>query len=165
MGFHVGDKVIHSVHGLGEIVQIEEKIIHDLPTNCFIFRTGSLTIWIPIDDPQQHSLRLPAKPEEFIGLSGILSDPSNTLLEDRVLRKEQLMMLLRDGQLKSICQVVRDLTRFKRSKKLNDQEKYILERATNSLLVEWTYSLEISPNQAHQALVKLLGVGGGEIPA
>jgi len=156
MRFDIGDKVIHSIHGLGEIVQIEEKIIHDLPTLCYIFQTGSLTIWIPVDDPQQHSLRLPAKPDEFVGLSEILSRPSNTLLEDRVLRKEQLMTLLRDGQLKSIFQVVRDLTGFKHSKKLNDQEKFILERATNSLLVEWAYALEITPNQAHQAMVTLL---------
>ena len=156
MRFQVGDKVIHSIHGLGEIIQIDEKIIHDLPAPCYIFQTSNLTIWIPIDDPKQHSLRLPAKPEEFVGLSKILTDPSNTLLEDRVLRKEQLMTMLRDGQLKSICQVVRDLTRFKHSKKLNDQEKFILERATNSLLVEWAYALEITPNQAHQAMVTLL---------
>lgn len=156
MEYQVGDKVIHSIHGLGEIVQIEEKIIHDLPAVCYIFQTDSLTIWIPIDDPQQHSLRLPASPDEFVGLSGILSSPSNTLLEDRLLRKEQLMVLLRDGQLRSICEVVRDLSRFKRSKKLNDQEKFILERATNSLLVEWAYSLEVTPAQAHQAMVAML---------
>ncbi len=156
MRFDIGDKVIHSIHGLGEIVQIEEKIIHDLPMLCYKFQTGSLTIWIPVDDPQQHSLRLPAKAKEFVGLSEILTRPSNTLLEDRVLRKEQLMTLLRDGQLKSIFQVVRDLTGFKHSKKLNDQEKFILERATNSLLVEWAYALEITPNQAHQAMVTLL---------
>jgi len=156
MVFQVGDRVIHSTHGLGEIVHIEEKILRDHPANCYVFRTGSLMIWIPIDDPQQQSLRLPAPPDEFVGLSGILTDPSEKLLEDRVLRKEQLMTLLRDGQLKSIFQVVRDLTCFKHSKKLNDQEKFILERATNSLLVEWAYALEITPNQAHQAMVTLL---------
>jgi len=156
MGFDIGDKVIHSIHGLGEIVQIEETSIHDLTTNCYKFWTGNLMIWIPVDDPQQKSLRLPAKPDEFVGLSEILASPSNPLQEDRVLRKEQLMTLLRDGQLKSIFQVVRDLTGFKHSKKLNDQEKFILERATNSLIVEWAYSLEITPNQAHQEMVNLL---------
>jgi RNA polymerase-interacting CarD/CdnL/TRCF family regulator len=156
MVLQVGDKVIHSTHGLGEIVHIEEKIIRDHPANCYVFRTGSLMIWIPIDDPQQQSLRLPAPPDEFVGLSGILTDPSEKLLEDRVLRKEQLMARMRDGQLASICQVVRDLTHFKRKNKLNDQESFILERATNSLLVEWSYSLGISSNQAHQALTNLL---------
>jgi RNA polymerase-interacting CarD/CdnL/TRCF family regulator len=52
---------------------------------------------------------------------------------------------------------VRDLTHFKRSKKLNDQENSILERATNSLLTEWSHSLEMPQHQAQQAMMSLLG--------
>ena len=65
MGFQIGDKVIHWSHGLGEIVTIEERIIRDHLTNCYVFRTPDLTIWIPIDDLEQHSLRLPVLPEDF----------------------------------------------------------------------------------------------------
>ena len=157
MRFHIGDKVIHCSFGLGEIVHIEEKIFHGHPTNCYVVRTTELTVWIPINDLQQNSLRLPTPPEEFERLSAILTNPSETLLEDRVLRKDQLMAQMKDGQLASICRVVRDLTHFKHSKKLNDQEKSILERAVNSLLTEWTYSLGMPLNQAHQAMTNLLG--------
>ena len=157
MGFQIGDKVIHCTFGLGEIVHIEEKIIQGLPTNCYVVRTTELTVWIPINDLQQHSLRVPTPPEEFERLSVILTNPSETLLEDRELRKNQLMAQMKDGQLASICRVVRDLTHFKHSKKLNDQEKSILERAINSLLTEWTYSLGMPLSQAHQAMTNLLG--------
>jgi len=157
MGFQIGDKVIHSTFGLGEIVHIEEKIIQGLPTNCYVVRTTELMVWIPINDLQQHSLRVPTPPEEFERLSVILTNPSETLLEDRELRKNQLMTQMKDGQLASICRVVRDLTHFKHSKKLNDQEKSILERAINSLLTEWTYSLGMPLSQAHQAMTNLLG--------
>ena len=67
------------------------------------------------------------------------------------------MTQMRDGQLASICKVVRDLTHFKRNGKLNDQEKYILERAEKSLLTEWTYSLGLPLSQAHQAMTSMLG--------
>ena len=157
MGFQIGDKVIHSTFGLGEIVHIEEKIIQGLPTNCYVVRTTELTVWIPINDLQQHSLRVPTPPEEFERLSVILTNPSETLLEDRELRQNQLLTQMKDGQLASICRVVRDLTHFKHSKKLNDQEKSILERAINSLLTEWTYSLGMPLSQAHQAMTNLLG--------
>jgi len=156
MGFHVGDKVIHCTHGLGEIVQIDHKIIRDRPTDCYVVRIQDMLIWIPIDDPQQQSLRLPAQPEEFVGLSAILTSPGEQLQEDRLLRKDQLLTQMRDGQLASICRVVRDLTQFKRIKKLNDQESSILERATNSLLTEWSLSLGVSENQAQLAMTKLL---------
>jgi RNA polymerase-interacting CarD/CdnL/TRCF family regulator len=157
MGFHIGDKVIHCIYGLGEIVRIEEKIIQGHPTDCYVVRMTDMTIWIPINNQQQNSLRVPTPPDEFEKLSAILTDPGETLLDDRVLRKKQLLEQMRDGQLASICRVVRDLTHFKHDKKLNDQEKSILERAINSLLTEWTYSLGVPLSQAHQTMTNLLG--------
>jgi RNA polymerase-interacting CarD/CdnL/TRCF family regulator len=156
MSFQIGDKAIHWTYGLGEIVQIEEKPINGQPQNCYVFQTNGMSVWIPIDELQQHSLRQPTPPDEFIQLYAILKSPGEKLQEDRVLRRNELMSKLRDGQLASICKVVRDLTHFKRSSKLNDQERFILERAENSLLTEWTYSLGTPLSQAHQTLTSLL---------
>lgn len=156
MSFQIGDKVIHLTHGMGEIVGIEEKNIHDHPTNCYVLSTPELMIWIPIDE-LQHNLRLPTPSKEFVRMFDILTSPSEKLLEDRVLRKDQLLEQLKDGQLASIFRVVRDLTNYKHSKKLNDRDKSILEWSTNSLLTEWAYSLEISLNQAKLAMMSMLG--------
>jgi CarD family transcriptional regulator len=156
MSFEIGDKVIHCVFGLGEITQIEEKPINGQLTNCYVVKITDLTIWIPIDDLQQNSLRLPTPPEEFVKVLPILSSPTETLVDDRVLRKHQLIEQLRDGQLASICRVVRDLTNFQHNSKLNDQEKSILERAINTLLAEWSLSLGTPINQAHQAMESML---------
>ena len=158
MAFQIGDKVIHNTHGLGEIVNIENKFIHERTTNCYVVRTPELTIWVPIDNNQQHTLRTPTSPEEFDRLLFILTSPSEALQEDRVLRRAQLMALLTDGQLASVCRVIRDLTHFIRTSKSNDQERSILERATKSLLAEWTYSLNVPLYQAQQAVEKLLQV-------
>ena len=157
MNFQIGDTVIHWSYGLGEIADIEEKVIQDRLTKCYVLRTSDLTIWIPINDQPQQSLRMPTSPDEFTNLFEILSAPSEKLLEDRVQRKDQLMSQMKDGQLASICRVVRDLTHFKQHSKLNDQEKSILERAINSLLTEWTYSLGMPLSQAQQAMTSLLG--------
>ncbi len=156
MSFHVGNKVIHCTHGLGEIVQIEQKTINGHLVDCYVVRINDLMIWIPIDNQQQHSLRLPAQPEEFVELCAILTGPGEPLQEDRIQRKDQLLTQMRDGQLSSLCRVVRDLNQFKRAKKLNDQENSILERATNSLLTEWAHSLGLSQDQAQQTMLELL---------
>jgi CarD family transcriptional regulator len=158
MGFHIGDKVIHLSHGLGEIVDIEEKTIGDHPMDCYVVRTPQMTIWTPVDDEKQHNLRMPTPPDEFEDLFGILTSPGEKLTEDRILRKDQLLSQMRDGQLASICRVVRDLTIYRRSTKLNDQEKSILDRAMNSLLAEWTYSLDVPLIQAQQSMEELLSV-------
>jgi RNA polymerase-interacting CarD/CdnL/TRCF family regulator len=157
MDFQIGEEVIHWTYGLGRIVRIEDKTIHGQLESCYVFRTTDLTIWIPINNTEQCSLRKPTPPEEFVRLFDILSSPGVQLIDDRLLRKSQLMDQIKDGQLSSICMVVRDLTHFKRTKKLNDQERSILERTINSLLTEWTYSLEVPLSQAQQTMTALLG--------
>jgi len=156
MGFKVGNKVIHCTFGLGEITNIEEKTINGKQENCYVVRMNDLTIWIPMDDPEQNSLRKPTPPEEFIKTLPILTSPNENLLEDRVLRKKQLTEQLKDGQLSSICRVVRDLNHYKRNSKLNDQEKSIFERAVKSLLTEWVFSMGTTQLQAHQAMESML---------
>jgi len=156
MVFHIGEKVIHMTHGLGEIVQVEEKIIDSQSTNCYVVRTTDLLIWVPINDLPACSLRLPTPPEECERLITILNSPSEALLGDHVQRKEHLMLQMKSGQFSSICRVVRDLTHYKRSTRLNDQEVSILKRAMNSLLTEWTYSLQIPLSQAQQTMTNLL---------
>ena len=156
MAFQIGEKVIHWTYGLGEIVGIEEKNIGEHPTNCYVVRILNMTIWIPIDEMQQGSLRIPTPPEEFGNLYAILTSPSERKEADRMQRKNQLMAQLKDGKLASVCRVVRDLTLFKRSGKLSDQERSILERAIHSLLTEWSYSLGLSLNQAEEAMTTLL---------
>jgi RNA polymerase-interacting CarD/CdnL/TRCF family regulator len=157
MSFSVGEKVFHCSFGLGEITQIEEKVINGHQSNYYVIKLNDMTIWVPMDDTGQSSLRGPTPPEVFIKTLPILSDPNELLFEDRVLRKKQLTDQLNDGHLSSICRVVRDLTYYGRSSKLNDQEKSILERAVQSLLTEWTFTLGTSQNQAHQTMESMLG--------
>ncbi len=157
MLFEIGDKVIHCTFGLGEIVQIEEKVINGNLTNCYVIQVNNMTIWVPMDDAGVSSLRIPTPPDQFMETLPILSSPNEVLLDDRVLRKQQLTDQLKDGQLASICRVVRDLSHYQRKSKLNDQERTIFDRAVKSLLTEWTFTLGTTQLQAHQTMERLLG--------
>ncbi len=154
MDFNIGDEVIHLVHGLGEIENIEDKTVHDHIASCYVFRTPSLTVWVPVED--QHSLRAPKSKSEFEKLISVLQSPNEPLPEDHLKRKKQLLELVKDGQLTSICRVVRDLSEFSNTIKLNDSDKSILDRAINSLLVEWMYSLSVPLPQAQKKMAEFL---------
>jgi RNA polymerase-interacting CarD/CdnL/TRCF family regulator len=156
MSFKLGDKVIHSSYGLGEIVDLQEQIIQDVPKNCYVVKTSSLLIWVPVESEEQHSLRLPTVAGEFKDLTVILKGPPEPLPTDRTLRRNMLIDLLRDGHLASICRVIRDMAGYKKNTKLNDQEHSILDRAINSLLTEWTYSLGVPLQEARQEMNTLL---------
>jgi len=158
MDYHVGDKVIHRSYGLGEIVQIDEKFIHDRQMLCYVVRTRDLTIWVPADEPDKSSIRRPTPGNDFEKLFAILRSPGNPLPIDRFERKTNLIERMKDGKLASICSVIRDLAFYRREKKLNEYDNSTLERARSFLLTEWTYSLSISQVQANDELMQLLGV-------
>ena len=156
MEFRIGDNVIHRIFGYGEITDVEERVINGTRTTCYVVKVNHDTIWVPADMPGRNSLRSPTPPKEFINTIKILTISPDSLDEDRVIRKKYLLDHLSDGQLTSICQVVRDLTHYKKIFKLNDQEKSILEQAIKSLLEEWSLSLEIPPEKAQKSLEEML---------
>jgi RNA polymerase-interacting CarD/CdnL/TRCF family regulator len=156
MEFQTGDKVIHWNYGLGEILQLDEKIISGRKTRCYMVQIGDLTLWVPLQNGNDSSLRRPTPKEEFAHLFAILRDQAEILADDRLVRKTQLLERLKSGKLEGVCQVIRDLTFFKQIKKLNDADTTILERARRFLLNEWMIALVVPKEEAEQALNRLL---------
>lgn len=157
MGFSVGSTVIHAKHGLGEIVQIEDSLINGQKTTCYVVKAGNMTIWVPVEDVMGHcSLRAPTSENDFDNLFKILRGPYEPLPEDRKERKSYLLMQLTDGNLASLCHLIRDLSGQGQKKKLSDDDRSILERAQNTLLTEWAFSLSVPVHQARKQMGDLL---------
>lgn len=157
MAFQVGDQVVHRVYGLGEVIQLDEKTLAGRTDDFYVVRIRDLTLWVRVSDGDESSLRYPTPAGEFKNLFAILSGPGNPLSNDRFERKTQLTDQLKDGKLISICQVIRDLTFRRRTQKMNDNDKAVLERTQNFLLTEWALSLATSISQAKHDLNDLLG--------
>ena len=156
MAFQIGDKVIHLNHGLGEIADIEEKLVHGETVSCYVFKSPSLTVWVPISTDIRNNLREPKSQREFKKHISILKKPTEQLSEDHLQRKKQLTQLMNEGQLKSICRIVRDLSDLGKDVKLSDADKSILDRATNSLLVEWVYTQSVPLPHAQEKMAELI---------
>ena len=156
MAFHVGDKVIHASHGLADIVGMENKEVAGVLTRYYVVRTKDLTIWIPVDHSEHGSLRTPASRSEFERLFSILRARYDPFSLNRMERKTQIQSRIREGNSGSLCRLVRDLSFYNRSRKLNDTEGIILDRAVTWLVDEWQYAMSVSPVQAKQELNQLL---------
>lgn len=157
LDYHVGDTVIHQNYGLGKILEIDEKFIHDRHMLCYVVRVQDhMTIWVAADDPEYSSLRRPTSEEGFETLFEILGGPGTPLPYDRFERKLNLAERMKAGDLVSVCSVIRDLVQHRQAKKLNDDDKSVLERAQSFLLGEWMHVLAVSHNQANLALRQLL---------
>ena len=156
MDFKVGDQVTHWSFGPGKIIQLDEKEIAGRKGTYYIVKTNDLTIWVPVKENGETSLRFLTPQSEFLGLFEILTGAGEELPEDRLLRKTQLVERLRDGRLDSVCRVLRDLNQLSRKKKLNEYDNAIQERAKKFLLDEWKIALSIPPQQAEHELQSLL---------
>ena len=156
MDYNVGDQVIHSVFGPGEILQLDKKEISGKLNTYYMVKTNTLTLWVPIDNNGERSLRPLTPRSHFKKLFEILTAPGEPLTEDRLDRKAELTDRLRDGKIVSVCEVIRDLNQFNRKKKLNDYDSAILDRAKNFLISEWMIALSVSRQQAEKELRELL---------
>ena len=154
--FQVGDKVIHWVYGLGEIIKLDKKVLAGHADMYYVVQIRDLTLWVLMNETGENSLRYPTSPKEFPKIFRLLASPGESLSTNRFIRKNQLIELLQTGTLESICQVIRDLTYYKKNNKINENDNSIMERARNFLLDEWSTALCISIQQAEYDLKGLL---------
>ncbi|MES0361948.1 MAG: CarD family transcriptional regulator [Anaerolineales bacterium] len=154
--FQVGDQVIHWAHGPGVIIQLDDKTLSGHTRQYYVVQMSDLTLWVPIDQAGDRSLRLPTSKKDFISLFQILTSSGKPLSSDRNERRLQVVEQLKDHELASICRVIRDLTLHKRLKKMNENDNSTLERNRNFLINEWSVALSIPIQQAEQELRNLL---------
>lgn len=157
MNFQVGDKVIHRSYGLGEILQLDVKVISGAKTLCYVVKIRDLTLWVPVNQNGNSSLRRPVSEKEFKHLFDILSGPGESLPDERFERKNFLSEKLKEGKIESTCRIVRDLSVFSHVKKLNESDASMLRQAREFLLEEWQVVLSVTLSQAERELEHLLG--------
>ena len=164
MNFHKGDTVMHWTHGIGQIVNLEERALSGSKTIYYVVQVRDMTVWVPADSKVGARLRAPTPKLRFERLLAILSSPSEPLPEDRLERKTHLLELLQDGRPESLCQVIRDLSAYQKQqvRPLNDNDRLTLKQARNTLLGEWGFVLSITHAQAEHELQRLLRSGSLE---
>jgi CarD family transcriptional regulator len=156
LAFHVGNTVIHWAHGPGVIIQLDEKEFSGNASQYYVVRTPDLTIWVPANEKGERGLRLPTPARDFKRLFRILASRGEALPTDRVERRTLLIEWMKDGKMETICRVIRDLTLYNRSKKMNEHDASIMERARSTLLSEWSMAMAVPILQAGSELKELL---------
>jgi RNA polymerase-interacting CarD/CdnL/TRCF family regulator len=156
MNFHEGDSVMHWTHGLGKVIQLEERILAGEKILYYAIQIGDMTIWVPADELLETRLRPPTKEAEFKRLMGILSEAGEPLPADRFERRKLLLEWLKDGRTESLFRVIRSLSTHRHIQSLNTNDEVLLKRTRKVLLGEWSFSMSIPPAQAEHELQHLL---------
>jgi len=156
MNIHEGDSVMHWTHGLGKVVQLEERALSGQAVLYYAIQIGDMTVWVPADEQLESRLRFPTRTAEFKKLMGTLSQPGEPLPDDRRERKTLLTEWLKDGRTESLFRVIRSLATYRQGHSLNLDEQTLMKRSQHALIGEWSYAMSITHAEAESELHRLL---------
>ena len=136
--FSVGDKIVHPMHGAGVIQKIEEKKILGEVRAYYVLKLpcNDMDVMLPVDSEESVGIRSIVDKSVIDKVLETLKSPSSAMDSNWNRRCRSNMELLRTGDILRVAEVVRNLTRVDRVKKLSAGEKKMLGTARQILISE-----------------------------
>ena len=148
--FSVGDKIVHPVHGAGIIQKIEERKILGEVKQYYVLKLpcSDMDVMIPIDSETSVGIRRIVDKTAIDEAVNILKDKISSMDGNWNRRCRDNMEMLKTGDILKVAEVVRNLTRIDREKKLSAGEKKMLSGAKEILVSEIILTCGISEKEA-----------------
>ncbi len=156
--FKVGDSVVYPMHGAGMIESIEDRLVLGEKRSYYIIRIsrGNMQVMVPVDGCEKVGLRSVVKPDDLNEVYDVLSAESTPMDENWNRRNRDNMDKLKTGALPLVAEVIRNLVRVDRIKKLSTGEKKMLSNSKLILASEMVVSLGISEEEALKKIDNLI---------
>ena len=160
MTFEIGDQVVHTQHGVGQVVKMEDKEFETGVIRLYyeISMPGGSTMWAPVD-MKTVGLRKPAERSEIARCRKILVARPAPLTDDARSRQSNMLARLRQGTISTFCEVVRDLYAFGEHKSLYGTIAGFYRVTKDVLCQEWAAVEGITHLEAMQEIDDLLEKG------
>ncbi|MGI6728590.1 MAG: CarD family transcriptional regulator [Anaerovoracaceae bacterium] len=154
MMFFIGDKIVYPMHGAGVIEGIEDKKILGEIRKYYILRVpcGDMKIMIPVNSADEIGVRAIVSHEELCEVIEILGAESTEMPNNWNRRYRANMEKLKTGDICYVAEVVRNLIRTDRTKKLSTGEKKMLNNAKQILISEMILSGKMSNDEAERLI-------------
>ncbi|MBQ9890492.1 MAG: CarD family transcriptional regulator [Firmicutes bacterium] len=148
--FSIGDKVVYPMHGAGMVESIEEKQILGETRSYYIVRIkhGNMQVMVPVKGAEAVGLRSIVGSPDLDAVYKELRAESTPMDENWNRRNRENMDKLKTGDLCRVAEVIRNLTRVDRVKKLSTGEKKLLNNARQILSSEMMMVLGIEEQAA-----------------
>ena len=154
--FKIGDQVVYPMHGAGIIEKIETKQILGEIHDYYVLRIsyGDLKVMIPVDNSQKIGVRSIVDHETMQKAMALLSAETTAMSNNWNRRNRDNMEKLKSGDLNNVIEVIRNLMRADRVKKLSTGEKKMLSNARQILVSEIVLVEGISQEEAEKRIAE-----------
>ncbi|MBP3384778.1 MAG: CarD family transcriptional regulator [Firmicutes bacterium] len=136
--YDIGDKILYPMHGAGIIEGIEEKEILGEIRMYYVLKVswGEMKLMIPVDTCDAIGVRPIIMPENIQTVRDVLAAESSVMDNNWNRRYRDNMDKLKTGDVLQVAEVIRNLMRIERVKKLSAGEKRMLNNARQILQSE-----------------------------
>ncbi len=152
--FAIGDKIVYPMHGAGIIEKIEDKeIMGETRQYYAVSISGSdMKIMVPVDSCETVGVRSIISEGDMPAVLEVLSGESSQMPGNWNRRYRENMEKLKSGDILQVAEVVRNLLRVDRAKKLSTGEKKLLTNARQILQSEIVLVKSIDSGEAENLI-------------
>jgi CarD family transcriptional regulator len=157
MQFHIGDRVVHPVYGVGTVKTFtKQRFAGEKMRKYYEVATGGPTVWVPIDEQGSTVLRGIAAKDSLNECRRVLRGRPVPFAKDRQMRQLEIANRLKDRLLPALCEIVRDLRAQSQQRPLGITEEGLLRKTFKALCDEWAASDGVTNQTALYEIESLL---------
>lgn len=160
MAFKVGDMAVHPAHGVGEVVDIEEKDIAGQRQPFYVLRIvdSGMKVMVAVLSADRTGLRdVISKRDAGRVVKVLEADEVAVRAQPWNRRYREYTSMLSSGSPFEVAKVLRDLCRLKSEKELSFGERRLLEQARNLLVTELALAKRCKESRVQEEIAGILG--------
>lgn len=147
-----GDYVVHSAHGVGKVMGVENKELNGKKKKLYRIKTNNFVYWIPVKKTAGKKIRKVSSPHTFQNMLSLIRKRPKIIARQYRSRKKQVSSALKTPSLRSRARMIRDLYGRQIRKDLNFNDQLALEKLKKNFIEEWSVSAGIDKATAKKKL-------------
>lgn len=148
-----GSKVFHSLHGVGTVISIEEKVVLGQPTTFSVSSFGDDGLKIMVNlNKKEKMIRPILEKEEIPKVMDHLQNWDSDLPTKAPTRYNLNLGKLKSGEVLALCEVIKGLTALSETRKLSPKDQIMLEQTRKNLAEELSVVREASAEEMEELI-------------
>ena len=150
--FHVNQKVVYPLQGVGQIMSITERAFKGKPTQYYqiFLPVNDMTVMIPVGKAVEIGIRSIVPKEKAQEAFTIIASDFEPVTADWKMRYQMNLDHLKSGDITDIALVVRNLYHRSKVKELPILERKLYDSAMKLLIDEIAFSLDIHVSEVEK---------------
>jgi CarD family transcriptional regulator len=163
--FDIGDKVVHPIHGAGQVTSIKKQDLVEQYHRYYVIdlAVDDRTLMIPVSNAEEIGLRSISQEAALSQVWHTLDATARTLPDDYKRRQKRIQEKLKTGNVIKVAEVIRDLSTLEREDHLTSFDTRLLDRAQQFLACELALVEEVQVSEAERMIFETLD-NEGESP-